>query len=172
VDLKEMISIEKGLVVVAGERSVLIPPSFITILQDRVMQEKGERWRKVFYEAGRKAMENLAPTYKLLMLIPRNSASKKKLIEELVEIWSWMSCGRPEVTKIDLKNNHFVFRVYGSTIAKQYLGRGEMVCDYLAGMVAGGFGSVINESLKCKEVRCIANGDEFCEFEVTGVRHD
>jgi predicted hydrocarbon binding protein len=166
--MKVMVSIEKGLVVIAGERSILIPPSFITLLQDRVMQEKGEAWRKIFYRAGEKAMENLAPTYKLLMLIPRNSASKKKLIEELVEIWSWMSCGRPEVTKIDLKSNHFIFRVYGSTIAKQYLGRGEMMCDYLAGMVAGGLGSMIGESLKCREVKCIANGDEFCEFELKG----
>jgi hypothetical protein len=40
-----MVSIEKGLVVVAGERSVLIPPSFITLLQDRVMKEKGEGGR-------------------------------------------------------------------------------------------------------------------------------
>lgn len=167
--LKAMLSIEKGLVVVAGERSVLLPPSFITLLQDGVMREKGEGWRKIFYEAGKKAMDKLAPTYKLLMLIPRNSASKKKLIEELVEVWSWMSCGRPEVTKIDLRNNRFTFRLYGSSIAKQYLGKGETMCDYLAGMVAGGVGSLIGESLKCREVRCIAKGDEFCEFEVTGV---
>jgi len=164
-----MVSIEKGLVVVAGERSVLIPPTFITALQDRVMKEKGEEWRKIFYQAGKKAMERLAPTYEMIMLIPRNSAPKKKLIEELVEIWSWMSCGRPEVTKIDLKNNNFVFRLYGSTIAKPYIGRGDMMCDYLAGMIAGGFSSIIGKPLKCKEVRCIANGDEFCEFELKGV---
>jgi len=167
--LKGMISIEKGLVVVAGERSVLIPPSFITLLQDRVMKEKGEKWREIFYEAGKKALEEIAPTYKLLMLIPRNSASKRRLIKELVEIWSWMSCGRPEVTKIDLKNNHFIFRVYGSTIAKPYLGRGEVMCDYLAGMIAGGFSGIIGKPLKCREVKCIARGDKFCEFEVRGV---
>jgi hypothetical protein len=36
-DLKAMVSIEKGLVVVAGERSVLIPPSFIIFLQDMMI---------------------------------------------------------------------------------------------------------------------------------------
>ena len=165
-----MVSIEKGLVVVAGERSVLIPPSFITMLQDRVMKEKGEEWREVFYQAGKKAMEQIAPTYKLLVMIPRNSeTSKKKLIRGVSEIWSWMSCGRTEVTKMDFKKNRFTFRLYDSIIAKQYIGSGKMMCDYFAGVIVGGFGSVLGTELKCREVKCIAHGDEFCEFEIMGV---
>jgi predicted hydrocarbon binding protein len=170
VDLKAMVSIEKGLVVVAGERSVLIPPSFITMLHDKVIQEKGEKWRRIFYEAGKKALEEIAPTYKMLVMIPRNSeTSKKKLIQGLVEIWSWMSCGRPEVTKTDFKRNKFTFRLHNSVIAKPYIGRGEMMCDYFAGVIAGGFSSLLGVELKCKEVKCIAKGDEFCEFEIEGV---
>ena len=165
-----MVSIEKGLVVVAGERSVLIPPSFITILQDKVMQEKGEGWREIFYEAGKNALGEIAPTYKMLVMIPRTSeTSKKKLIEELVEIWSWMSCGRPEVTKMDLKRNKFTFRLHDSVLAKPYIGSGKMMCDYFSGVIAGGFGSLFGAELKCREVKCIAHGDEFCEFEVEGV---
>ena len=165
-----MVSIEKGLVVVAGERSVLIPPSFITLLQDRVMKEKGEKWRKIFYEAGKKALEEIAPTYRMLIMIPRDSeASKKKLIDGVVEIWSWMSCGKPKVTKMDFKRNKFTFRLYDSVIAKPYIGRGQMMCDYFSGVIAGGFGSLLRTELKCREIKCIAHGDEFCEFEIEGV---
>jgi len=165
-----MVSIEKGLVVVAGERSVLIPPTFITALQDMVMKEKGEEWRKIFYEAGKKALEEIAPTYKMLLMIPRNSEiSKKKIIDGVVEIWSWMSCGRPEVTKMDFKRNKFTYRLYDSVIAKPYIGRGQTMCDYFSGVIAGGFGSLLGAELNCREIKCIANGDEFCEFEIEGV---
>jgi predicted hydrocarbon binding protein len=44
-----------------------------------------------------------------------------------------------------------------------------MMCDLFAGMIAGGFGSILSTPLKCKEVKCIARGDKFCEFEVIGV---
>lgn len=165
-----MVSIEKGLVVVAGERSVLIPSTFITALQDRVIEKKGDAWRKIFYQAGKKAMENIAPTYKLLILISRKpKTSKEKLIQGLVEIWSWMSCGKPEVTKMDFKNNNFTFRLYDSVLAKPYIGKGKKMCDYFSGMIAGGFGYILNKPTKCREVKCMAKGDGFCEFELKGV---
>lgn len=44
-----------------------------------------------------------------------------------------------------------------------------MVDYYIAGVLAGSISEIIGKDIDIREIKCIANGDEVCEFEIIGL---
>ncbi|HIH98147.1 MAG TPA: hypothetical protein HA346_03970 [Thermoplasmata archaeon] len=43
----------------------------------------------------------------------------------------------------------------------------EPVCHYMAGLMAGIYAAYIGKPCESKETKCVAKGDEYCEFVIT-----
>ena len=80
------------------------------------------------------------------------------------------------VSKIDLGDvefdkeggNKIIFRG-GTMFAKDYKKVGRNVCYHAAGFIAGATGVLSGGKFEVKEVKCVASGDEYCEFVIKPV---
>ena len=90
--------------------------------------------------------------------------------EEMLKFWLNMVnlSGVGDLEIIELKEGLVVINCKNSPIAREYLkiGKKEKVDDLLAGMVAGFFDEWFKKSVNCREVKCMAEGERYCQFEV------
>lgn len=90
-----------------------------------------------------------------------------KLATGLFQLFGY---GRVEVTRLDDKARIGVLRVYDSFECQMFQGAGEIRGNFVRGVIAGWFAghwSVSeDEEVFAREVKCIAEGDAFCEYIV------
>ncbi|MEW6329112.1 MAG: 4-vinyl reductase, partial [Candidatus Micrarchaeota archaeon] len=77
--------------------------------------------------------------------------------------------GNIEILEYDEKKPYILLRVFNSSNAEGMKTEWP-VCYDLAGMFAGAAEVVFDKEMYCMETKCIAKGDEFCEFEVYPVK--
>ena len=86
---------------------------------------------------------------------------------------AWEGVGLPSLASLDYdpeaKKFRLVVHFKDSYLAEQYqrvLGKAnEPVCWQLAGYIAGYCSEVFDMNLLCRETKCVAKGDDHCEFE-------
>ena len=71
-----------------------------------------------------------------------------------------------EVVEYDEEAMRFVVRLYGSFECAFFAGRGRSMGHLVRGILAGAFGEVYGREFRVREVKCVAKGDECCEFVV------
>ncbi|MDY6930886.1 MAG: 4-vinyl reductase [Halobacteriota archaeon] len=81
---------------------------------------------------------------------------------EIIEYSGW--------GKINIDFDNGIIRIYNSLISKYYIrheGTSEdAVDDIIRGIIASIFEEIEGKECKVRETKCIAQGDEYCEFEV------
>jgi predicted hydrocarbon binding protein/KaiC/GvpD/RAD55 family RecA-like ATPase len=65
---------------------------------------------------------------------------------------------------VSYTNEVVTFRLR-NTLCSQYQQSDKPMAPYLAGAVAGAVGVILGKPVKCKETRCMAKGDDYCEFD-------
>ncbi len=79
--------------------------------------------------------------------------------------------GIPEVNR---ERGEYIVRVYNSPYAQlpdgKVLKLGRPACHLLAGIFAGGASRLLERPYMAEETKCIAKGDEYCEFLLKPVR--
>ncbi len=101
-------------------------------------------------------------------------------LDELVE-WSpfivkhlTIGIARAEIPEVNRERGEYVVRVYNSPYAQlpdgKVLKLGRPACHLLAGIFAGGATKVLGRPYMAEETRCIAKGDDYCEFVLKPVR--
>ena len=80
-----------------------------------------------------------------------------------------------KVKVMNVKRHHAVFHLKNPFICEQYkklFGSSKKPIDYyLAGLFAGASHEIIAGKVKCIETKCVAKGDEYCEFVIYGENH-
>ena len=74
--------------------------------------------------------------------------------------------GIMEVRRVDLEGRKAVIRVYDSFECSMFKGLGKPMGHFVRGMLAGWASEFFGKELSAKETKCLANGDEYCEFEI------
>ena len=59
-----------------------------------------------------------------------------------------------------------IFRTNNSFVAEEFKGYGHKVCYFFSGTFEGAFKAMFGEEYDCTETKCMAKGDEYCEFEI------
>jgi predicted hydrocarbon binding protein len=84
---------------------------------------------------------------------------------------AWEGFGLPKLASLDFNGSdkfQLVVEFRNSYLAEQYTRvfgpASEPVCWQLAGYIAGYCSEVFGLNLHCRETKCVAKGDEYCEF--------
>ena len=89
-----------------------------------------------------------------------------ELIKMLKELFEKTGLGILKVVKFE-KDNYIVLAVEECVEAVGLPNIGKKVCYYMTGYLEGMFSIFFGKEVKGREVKCIAKGDEICEFEIS-----
>lgn len=84
-----------------------------------------------------------------------------------VNLFNSVGFGRMEVVEIRRYPPGATLRVYDSFECELGLGAGKPYSHLIRGMIAGVLTVLFDRKVKARETRCIARGDQYCEFEVS-----
>ncbi|MEM2928321.1 MAG: V4R domain-containing protein [Nitrososphaerota archaeon] len=105
-------------------------------------------------------------------VIYRKWKEKGKLfLKKLMEFYDSRGCGwfKLENMDIDYEKLEGYIRIKQSFIAEEYEKSEKPVCDPLAGYFVGLFKEIFKKEFVCKEIKCIAKGDRYCEFKIKAI---
>lgn len=156
---------EEGKISVAGRRSISITVSEFVAIQNEIEKKYGDKWKEAIYKgvkkgAGKVWLHYLGKKY----LDIADHPGIFKIIKSALEIFNQTGFGEPEVSSIDTKKFSATFILKNSSIAEEYSSKGEVVCYFTAAMLAALMKMIFGINMDCKEVRCKAKGDSYCEF--------
>ena len=144
--------------VVFKELNKLIGPTVGTIVYRAVKKQTIENTKAILASFGFKNMGDQRLDDRAI------SSLLDKGIMDLLSQFGW---GSMKVVELDLEKEFIRLHVKNSLIADSYEEKQEHpVCHFTAGMIAGGIESVFGQNMDCREVKCKACGDEYCEFIV------
>jgi predicted hydrocarbon binding protein len=88
-----------------------------------------------------------------------------ELLPELVKLYQSVGLGRPVLSKFELQNPSSWIRIYDSLECQ---GQKSSVpySQFLRGNICGMANVLYDRAMKCKETKCVAMGNEYCEFEL------
>ena len=166
----ETIKLEEGKVTMCNMPIIFTFTKSMYYIQKELETALGERWKKIVYECGK--LDGTVCNSNYLALF-HNDSEVKKLYSNKFEAFKFcvaefnkMGKGKLEIIEVDTDKIHFVLRFYLNGIALAYLEHEkttEPVCYHFAGVFAGAT-SVIYPGVEVVETKCMAKGDQYCEF--------
>jgi len=146
---------------------LLMPRWFFVAIKKQVEALAGpEIARKVYYEAGYEGATLWAQTQ-----IKEAGLSGRAVMEQYLRSASLRGWGRFEIIGFEIDRGTGVFRLYNSAVAEEKGSGKGCVCDHLPGSLAGAFQAILTQERRSfkvvgREIKCISNGDPWCEFIV------
>jgi predicted hydrocarbon binding protein len=90
----------------------------------------------------------------------------KRLLSRYTERFARVGFGRIEVSEFKPEEGRIGIRVWNNLFAEMRHGE-STYCGYVAGLVSRLYEGFLQKAPKVKEVKCIGNGDPYCEFVLT-----
>ena len=90
-------------------------------------------------------------------------------IKTLSSIFEIYGLGALEILDLNNKDKKAILRIKDSSIAQEQLKKSKEkkpVCIMTAGILAGLFTYIFGKDVDCVERKCVAQGQEYCEFEI------
>jgi predicted hydrocarbon binding protein len=125
---------------------------------------------ELLYNAGKDAVQKVQNSFvrflgdsaAVLMSDPETA------LNEFVEVLNYLGLGEISISEFPPKTMKFI--VMHSAEAQEYVNLKERskspVCYALTGIFAGVCEGVLRSPVECKETRCIAQGNDICEFVI------
>lgn len=155
---------QKGEVSILGTKTLVFPISFLaSLLKTLENNIDYELYRKIVLEIGVKfGAKNV-----------RAVESEFKLKDDRLLISTLRYAGARGYAKLldvegELKSGRIKIRIH-SWLAEEWGKSNKPVCVLIAGGLQGIVEEVSSKKWICKETRCIAMGDDYCEFDLTQV---
>lgn len=154
-----------GVLRVSGEAAVIVRPEVIVNIQKQLEQTIGGSAKGIMYLSGeRSSGAGLNPLGSL------RSGSKGTFsiesAQRIIDASALLGWGRAEVALFDPDRGRFLFTIKNSPIAIAYGSSKKPVCHFLAGWIAGMGRILLAKELLCEEIACVAQGRDFCEFDL------
>jgi predicted hydrocarbon binding protein len=158
----------KGEVFFMGLTSSMVLSRYERVeLQKELEKIMGPAYKTIMYESvgrdGTKETVNMIQKFFVRVL---RMFSKRRIVESLLKNYSQRGGGMAELVYIDEKNSTGRIIVRNSNFARGYKKSDKPVCHILAGMFAAGGDVVFGRRMECRETKCVAKGDDHCEFEL------
>lgn len=128
----------------------------------------------------KKAREQLGLDYELTLFLEGYNLSMEAFkeytkiagedVEKLVKLgrslFQHLGYGRIEIEEIDIEKGIAKLRIYDSFECELFKGSSKPVSHFIRGILAGWFTQLFKKGVTAKEIKCIAKGDSYCQFEV------
>jgi predicted hydrocarbon binding protein len=92
-------------------------------------------------------------------------------VGELIYLYSINGMGRPEIVMMDIDQKKAIIRLYDN-IECLNIKSEKPFSEYIRGHICGIGNVLFKVETKCIETKCIAVGNEFCEFEIRAAREN
>ncbi len=150
-----------------GVTSVVNARQELCEFQKELQRMVGSAYKTIIFEViGRgSAGAVVSKRYKLVIKVVR-MFSKKLIIKKLAGEFGHWGLGVAEILDFDEKNFRARISVKNSYNAMGYKRTKEPVCYVIAGLFSSGGSLIFGRNIACRETKCIAKGDEHCEFEL------
>jgi len=164
-----------GKIEVLGNRYIMLDASDILVLQD-IDKTKTYSTAKDMSKNNLKNLVEHASVYKgmkdqsmkniaeLSKKIGKTDDGVIKTLQSLFEIYG---LGKLEIMNLDNDKKQVILRIKGSSLGLAQLDKQKSkttVCTLTSGVLAGIFSYIFKKDVDCVENKCIAKGDEVCEF--------
>jgi hypothetical protein len=154
------INFEEGRISLLNQPVMIVPvETFVTMTKTLRADLGRTKADEIIYKATK-----LAAIKYLNVLKKSFSMSKVDMIKWAANSLTLAGWGKITIIGVDGEKNRADIRVYDSSVAKG-LGKDPEPTDiFLAGYFAGGETAVFGKDVDVKEIKCIAKGDQYCEF--------
>ncbi|MEM2133602.1 MAG: 4-vinyl reductase [Candidatus Jordarchaeaceae archaeon] len=160
--LKESMSFnELGQVSILGWNHIITPiQTLILFIKAIEKQHNQEESRKILLELGKQVGRGAA-----LLIKSESQKNNKNQLSEVLKYNTVSGWGR--VISIEGSVDTGKLKITGiSTIALSYTHSERPVCTFVAGALVGILQVITNKEWICKETKCMAVGNDYCEFEL------
>ncbi len=157
---------KKGEVLFGGVNSSINTRADLSEFQKEFQRMIGPAYKTIIYEVVGKgpSAASLGQMRRFVITVMR-VFSKRKIAEKLVEEFSKRGFGATDLLEFDVKRMTARVSVKNCHNALGYHSK-EPVCHATAGVFANGGELMFGKKILCKETKCIAKGDDHCEFEL------
>jgi hypothetical protein len=153
--------LNEGVLELLGSRVVILDSNFYSMIFAKIMDEFGyEEASEFMYQQGKKGIpliKNFREQFKITDI--------KKAVESFAKLMELRGSGKLEII-FDEKINGYRFKLINSPICSYFKNLGKTAGWVTAGLFAGSFETYTGDSYECEEVKCVAKGDDYCEFVV------
>jgi predicted hydrocarbon binding protein len=157
----------RGAFKIFGIRGVMIPSKTFA-MQHYMLLKKDAKAKKVIVDVAKNQGETAV---KLARKLQRTSSEMANLMMQTVEL---MGLGEINLVNPDISTGKAVFKVRNCVVATEYKENKwkakEPVDYYLRGVIHGAVEELTGKKITCKETKCIARGDQYCEFRTEPVK--
>ncbi|MEM2547203.1 MAG: V4R domain-containing protein [Candidatus Bathyarchaeia archaeon] len=148
--------------IAANERAVILRKSVYEALFNGVREKFGSAGEAMLYYQGFSIGFEIYDTYREI--------ARSDAVEDLVEVAKAINMtlgwGIIDHVDIDMQRKSARLRVYQNFECELGVGNGKPYSQFYRGAVAGIFTRFFGKDVKVKETKCIAKGDQYCEFMV------
>jgi len=148
--------------IAANERAVIFRKSVYEALFNGVREKFGSAGEAMLYYQGFSIGFEIYDTYREIA----KSDDVENLVEVAKAINMTLGWGIIDRVDIDMGRKSAKLRVYQNFECELGIGKGKPYSQFYRGAVAGIFTRFFGKDVKVKETKCIAKGDEYCEFMV------
>ncbi len=144
-----------------GDRAIMLRAEFFTYMEKKIREVFADGADTLLYLIG---LEHGRPTW--LNLANQLPLQEKEGTAHSLQIYGAVGWAVPELKAFDAE------RKTASVVMRENfecMGRKSSVgtSHFVRGHLAGAFTAIFGKEVKCEEVRCIAKGDEACEFQIS-----
>jgi len=150
---------------VHGFKSFIIRYETFSSIIEEFRKRMGEGATVIFYHLGYYSGYTYAEYVK--KLLEPLSLSLEEVVKVAFDLDRGFGDFNPEIVSLNIDRGEATIRVYDSYEVE--LIRGKMnkpSCQYVRGEIAGTLSSLMGRELIALEEKCIAKGDEYCEFHI------
>jgi len=156
--MARQLTFEEGQIKVADEISIMVHGPALVKLSDMLIKSMGKEGINYIYESSKESGRILAQAFKRKYGL--TGMKLADLIKNLAMMGGW---GKIEFLNFDFKNNSVIGKITDSPFAELTEFRNKKMCHISRGFIAGALSVVFGTDVDCIEVKCKADGSEFCE---------
>lgn len=144
-----------------GERYILVSKSRTEDIFGRLSQIFKSGVVVLLRESSRTAGKHIAD-----LTTEEKKRNINQLLNEYSQKFAQVGFGKIEISELKPEKFALSFRVYNNFFAEVREGE-STYCSYIGGLVSGIYEALLHKAPSVKEVKCIGNGDPYCEFQLT-----
>jgi KaiC/GvpD/RAD55 family RecA-like ATPase len=155
---------QNGVIDFLGLRMLIVPAEVFPLLSKTLIDKYG-------YEAGYNLIRSLGKEMAYVIFKSFANTFKVTSLEEAVPFYAGigtlMGFGEVIVSEFNIEKGVIGFRVPNSSVCTPLKNSGKNMGAFPEGVIGGTAELFIGPKSNCEEVKCIAKGDEYCEYLVT-----
>ena len=153
-----------------GVRHTIVSSDTFRHIRDSMLKIVGPAADSLLYLSAKKHTEEYLKIVLKKSAVARMASrfkwGREKITHRAAGILTEYGFGNVTIEKINLEGQS-IATLRNSCIATAYREHGKTkvpVCSYIAGLLAGGATTINKANYDCKEIKCYARGDKFCQF--------